>query len=464
MAACVVLSVSLCVSLSGCRVDEAKFQERVFRCDKGAPDPECGADLAGRAMGCFSASQVGGTDFCAMTCDYDPAAPKGDGLVCLKTNADALPRTHNIQLKTCKPSDDGVAPNSACGQKNLGCYRTDLVEDEGVCTTMNPCTNDQDCPDPVRSVCATTFLAETVYPYAKNIKKDHMFCLQEGCKASGTTCSPGETCLRNVIPPEANPPDICVPNCDSSLDCPPNFLCYRKVSTVVTPKVCIPGLLGFTCADDMDCMLGTCQSNDIGYKVCTTKCNAESDCQQYDGIQGKFTCVKPALPGTCQTPDSYRGSVCDKDADCKARNDQEICNRFDAKAATGTCLKPCDPDGTCMQRGGINHTCLPSRVNSPVCFPGYFNLPCNDAANCIGGLKCSQAVDAPYKVCTQACTDDSDCTGARWVGPGSWCSLALKTCQALLANDSAVPCDADAQCKSGKCAKPKCVSGTQGAN
>jgi hypothetical protein len=464
----IVVFFVILAALPGCRVDKANFQERVFRCDKGATDPQCGTDLAGRAMGCFAASQVGGTDFCAMTCDYDPAAPAGDGVACLKTNAEVSDaRTHHIQLETCKPSDDLVVPGSACGGKGLGCYRTDLVEDEGVCTTMSPCATDHDCPDTVRSVCATTFLAKTVYPDAANIKKDHMFCLQENCQANGTSCSPGETCLRNVIPPEANPPDVCVPNCDSSLDCPPNFLCYRAVSTVVTPKVCIPGLLGFTCLDDMDCMVGTCEPNGISYKVCTTKCDAEKDCQQFDGIQGKFTCVKnngaPSDPGVCQTPDSYRGSVCEKDDDCKARNAKEICNRFDPKAARGTCLQPCGDGGSCGQRGGINHTCLPSGMPQPVCFPGYFGLPCADDSNCVGDLTCSQAIGAQYKVCTLPCQVDADCTKGRWVGPASWCS-PLGTCQAPLANDSEVSCAKDLQCQSGKCVDTKCLSAALGAN
>ena len=408
-------------------------------------------------MACFSGSQIGGSDFCAQTCDYDAMTPVQNGVACLKSNGVKTVKP-NIQLKACKPSDDESAPNGACGQKDLQCYRTDLVEDEGVCTTMSPCAEDEDCTNPVRSVCATSFLSDTVYPLSKNLKRDHMFCLQTGCKARGTSCSAGESCLQDVIPPDASPPDICVPNCDSNLDCPPNFLCYRKVSTVVTPKVCIPGLLGFTCLDDMDCMLGKCSDTNIGYKVCTTRCDTEEQCQQFDGLKGLFTCVKnPAMldePGYCRTPDSFRGSLCVETKDCIDRNKDEVCTRTDPDAPMGTCLLPCSDENKCIARGGIKHTCMSlSPGAAPVCFPGYFGYPCKGDDNCIGDLSCRPAVVAPVSTCTKACKEDADCS-SRWLDHGAWCPEAIGACQAPL--DDGKTCPRDAACKSGKCVAGVC--------
>lgn len=245
----------------GCRVDQAKFDNRVFTCDIAGSDPGCGTDDNGKDMACFAARQIGAIDFCAKSCKAATATPI-DGAVCLGSD---------IELASCQPDDD-----SGCGP-GFSCYRTDLLSNEGVCTTMKPCGVDSDCKDPVRSVCAATFLA-SVYAQADNLKRNHLYCLQTGCKASGTFCSPGETCLQDVIPANSNPPDICVPNCDSKMQCPPNFLCYRKVSTSITPNVCIPGLLGFTCDSTIDCMLGECTANGIGYKVCTASCDSEADC------------------------------------------------------------------------------------------------------------------------------------------------------------------------------------------
>ena len=133
-------------------------------------------------------------------------------------------------MRNCHPSDD-----EACGRPGLDCYRTDLLSDEGVCTTMSTCHSNEQCRDPVRSVCATSFLANLYAAAGTVLQNDHMYCLQTGCRAHGTACSPGETCLQQVIMASAHPADICVPNCDSRGNCPPNFFCYRKVSTPATP-------------------------------------------------------------------------------------------------------------------------------------------------------------------------------------------------------------------------------------
>lgn len=441
----------------GCRVDPAKLDHRVFSCDTAAPDPACGTDATGRPMGCFAARQIGATDFCAKTCDV-PFAPL-EGAVCLASE---------IQLRSCSPSSpDG----SACDQEGLACYRTDLLSDEGVCTTLSPCSHDEECRDPVRSVCATSFLSQTIYPAAADLELDHLFCLQTGCKSRGTSCSPGETCLQEVIPPDAHPPDICVPNCDSNLRCPPNFLCYKKVSTSIAPNVCIPGLLGFTCEDSIDCMLGSCVDTGIGYRVCTTACDSDADCSRFDGEQGKFVCVKnnaaPNQPGFCQTPDAYRGSICNTTADCLPRNPDEICNRFNPTDEQGTCLLPCSAEGKCPQRGGIGHTCLPSGVAGapPVCFPGYFGYPCTADSNCVGDLTCNPTFPMAPSICTAPCAVDADCgppsatSGDRWVAGGGWCGAALGV-PVCLPNNSlpdGSPCPSNVACSSGKCLSNMCA-------
>ena len=441
----------------GCRVDPAEFDRRVFACDTAAPDPGCGTDGTGRPMACFAARQLGATDFCAQTCDL-PYSPL-DGAVCLDSS---------IQLPACHPSDD--LTGKACAQAGLACYRTDLLTDEGVCTTLNPCSRNEDCRDPVRSACATSFLSRTIYPQAPDLQLDHMFCLQTGCKANGTSCSPGEACLQDVISASAHPPDICVPNCDSNLRCPPNFLCYKKVSTEIAPAVCIPGLLGFTCDDAIDCMLGSCVDNGIGYKVCTTACNSDADCVLYDGIQGRFSCVKnpgaPAQPGYCQTPDTYRGSICDTSLDCQKRNPAEICSRFRPDDALGTCLLPCPADGRCPQRGGVGHTCLPTGAvaGPPVCFPGYFGLPCTADAGCVGDLTCNATLPNQPMICTAPCATDADCgapgaaTGDRWVGGDGFCGAALGVpfCLPNKSLPDGSPCSSNAACQSGRCVGNLC--------
>jgi hypothetical protein len=463
------------IATAGCRVDQQEFNNRVFTCNVASPDPGCGTDETGRAMACFAARQIGATDFCAKTCDIEAPGSVGlstaEGAVCLKSGMSS-----GIELSACNPADDDPAinPTGVCRERGLRCYRTDLLSDEGVCTTMSPCNADTDCRDPVRSVCVTSFLA-SLYAQGTALKRDHLFCMQTGCRAGNTSCSPGETCLQNVIPAAAHPPDICVPNCDSNLRCPPNFLCYRRVSTSIAPSVCIPGLLGFTCDDAVDCMLGRCVDTTIGYKVCTTDCETHADCQQFDGDQGKFLCIKnpgnPTEPGVCQTPDAYRGSICNTTADCLMRNPDEICAQVDPTNPSGTCLLPCAPDGRCLPRVGINHTCVPSGVDGsvPVCFPGYFGFPCAGDINCTGDLTCHETIPGQPSICTMNCETNADCAGDRWIGADGFCSGDLKICLSKI--DDGGPCPSDDACRSGECADlntcpagvtPCCASTTGG--
>ena len=168
----------------GCSVDEGAFQARVFACDTAAKDPRCGKDLRdGKPMTCFPASQLDGTDFCTPSCDAPMSLP-GENAVCVQGAA---------KLAFCNPEDDLPEQPSPCGP-DLACLRTDVTSDEGVCVTMQPCTADSDCPNPVRSTCAATFLHQ-LYAQNPEIHSDHLYCLQKNCVAGGSACAPGQSCL-----------------------------------------------------------------------------------------------------------------------------------------------------------------------------------------------------------------------------------------------------------------------------
>lgn len=446
-----LLTLFLLLAPAGCRVDRDEFDARVFSCNTAAPDPACGADGTGRAMACFGGRQLGASDFCANTCD-----------VPLSSDDHSLCLSYNVALRTCQPSVD-AAGGKACEQQGLACFRTDLQADEGVCTTMSPCDRNEACLDPVRSVCASTFLANSIYPTARqNLQLDHLFCLQTGCKARGTACSPGETCLQEVISAAANPPDICVPNCDSHDRCPPNFLCYSTASTSASPNVCIPGLLGFACENNIDCLIGTCEHKATGYGICTATCNTQGDCTQFDGPQGNFICVKnPAAPlgiGYCETPNAYRGTICDTTADCISWNPGDVCAHLVPGGGQGVCLPPCSADGKCNPRGGFNTTCVPS-PEAPVCYPGYFGYPCGADNNCIDNLTCHPTFPGQPSACTVSCSADADCTANRWIGGEGWCASDLDNPICLPAHvlPDQSPCPTNLACASGKCTKGTCT-------
>jgi hypothetical protein len=447
---------------AGCKVNQAAFDARVFACDPSARDPGCGRDDQGTPMTCYPGSLLDGTDFCAPGCGDTPMTLP-DGNVCVGGGA---------ELAFCDPStpSGGTGP---CGTTQLDCLRTDVTSQEGVCTTMTPCSLDQDCSDPVRSTCAATFLKEL---YAKNttMQADHLYCLQKNCQSGASACSPGQSCLPLLVPAAAHAPDICVPNCDAQGNCPPNHVCYRKISGPANPAICIPGLLGFICESDIDCLVGTCHSDEDptpedGLKLCTIGCDRDDECSIFDSNQGTFFCAIGAgvggKSGHCEMPAAYRGNACRTDDDC-TRDVGTTC--FYSSPPTspkelGTCLRSCDATGACAPRAGIGHTCLPfyTSAGAPAggCFPGFFPYPCLTSANCVGDLTCRGAdlTASPPVVghCTTLCQTDDDCAADRWTAGQSFCGAGV--CLPLQAGGAA--CATDGQCQSKRCQPDSASSG-----
>jgi hypothetical protein len=455
------------VAAVGCSVDENAFEARVFTCDTAAKNPLCGNDRDGQPMTCFPASQLDGTDFCTQSCEAPMSLPE-EGAVCVQGGA---------KLAACHP-DDMTMENGPCGRSDLGCLRTDVTADEGVCVTMAPCSQDNECPNPVRSTCAATFLNE-LYSKVPNPPtgdlywhSDHLYCLQRGCVSGGSNCGAGQSCLPLLVTAAAHPPDICVPNCDAKDRCPPNHFCFSKLSGSGSPHICLPGLLGFLCESDIDCMVGKCVSDNepdeaLRLNLCTVPCSHEDECAIFDSDQGKFVCqLDGSGSGRCATPDAYRGARCYDDADC-TRDEGTSCV-FSSKPTSptdqGTCSRLC-PDGTgpCTPRGGFGHVCLPFTVardgtSRPGCYPGYFPLPCTADDQCVGDLKCTAPTDAsPVKICTTLCRTDDDCAADRWIAGNSF-FCAGAACAPKQGKDAA--CAANNQCQSGLCSAGKCTAPT----
>jgi hypothetical protein len=435
---------------AGCKVDQTAFDNRIFSCDTSAKDPGCGSTSSGDPMVCYPASLLDGTDFCAPSCDPAAAPPLGE--VCVEGGA---------ELGFCDPS-----VTNSCGQTALGCLRTDVTSQEGVCTTMPPCTADEDCTDPVRSTCAATFLTQ-IYANASSALAgptppaffpDHLYCLQKNCQSGQSSCSPGQSCLPLLVPAGAHAPDICVPNCDSQGNCPPNHSCFQKISGPANPAICIPGLLGFICEADINCLVGKCLSDgdptpEQGLKLCTIDCGNDADCAIWDSDQGIFSCIG----GHCETPNAYRGNSCRTTADC-TRDENTICVfQSPPQKATdlGNCLRPCDATTfDCAPRAGIGHSCLPfygsDGTQAAACFPGFFPYPCTTTANCVGDLTCRGAsAGVPDSGnCTTLCQTDADCEADRWTAGQSFCA-PQGVCAPLLAGGK--QCLSNNQCQSKSC-------------
>jgi hypothetical protein len=458
------LAFTLALTATGCRVQESAFESRIFACDPSAKDPGCGTDQDGQPMICYPASLLDGTNFCTQSCGDTPMSLP-DGAVCVQGDA---------KLKSCDPSQPTDSP-AGCGQSQFGCLRTDVTTQEGVCTTMPPCTLDSDCTDPVRSTCAATFLKE-LYSGNTTLYADHLYCLQKNCQSGESFCSPGQSCLPLLVPAGSHAPDICVPNCDSQGRCPPNHFCYQKVSGPANPPICLPGLLGFPCATDIDCLVGKCVSDgdpdlESGLKLCTIPCSRDADCSTFDSDQGMFVCVVDPGSGSghCAMPDAYRGTSCHTSSDC-ALDAETVCV-FQTPPVDdtqkGLCQRPCVA-GACAPRAGIAQTCLPFVDNqgnsAPACYPGFFSLPCFSDASCVGDLSCRGAdpttSPATPGICTALCQKNDDCDADRWTAGQSYCSTSNSICVPLLA--AGQDCQSGPQCQSKVCQAP--AAGTSGSS
>jgi hypothetical protein len=441
-----VLALSLSLATAGCRVDESAFEARVFTCESAAKDPGCGTDKDGQPMICYPASLLAGVDFCTQSCGATPMSLPDEDAVCVQGAA---------KLAYCDPPADQSAPTGCV--PGLDCLRTDVTSEEGVCTDMTTCKVDGDCKDPVRSTCVASFL-EDLYTKNSKLTVDHLYCLQKNCQSGQSACSPGESCLPLLVPAGSNAPDICVPNCDSQGHCPPNHFCFQKISGPANPAICIPGLLGFICETDIDCLVGKCMSDgdptvEQGLKLCTLPCASDDDCTIFDSNQGMFVCQDNGAGKHCETPNAYRGNSCHKDADC-TRDVGTACF-FQTPSTTGptdlgTCLRPCAA-GACAPRAGIGEACLPffddTGNATTACFPGFFGYPCAGDTNCVGDLKCRQIPGVSPTRCTTLCQTDADCTADRWTAGQSFCAGSV--CAPLL--PAGAPCQADTQCQSKLC-------------
>jgi hypothetical protein len=438
-------------TLAGCKVDTQDFHERLYSCNPSAADPACGTDINDQAMACMPAYQLGGSNFCAPGCDATGDLEANAEAICVPSGPRGTSSPSGALLPRCNPA----LLTNTCGSA-MSCLRTDLKVDEGVCMTVSSCSTDSDCRDPVRSKCMGELLRET-FPQAE-FKVDHTYCLQAECRARRTACSPGETCLRDILPKASNPPDICVPHCDANGNCPPNYFCYPKLYGPGAPRVCIPGLLGLRCDTRLDCLSGDCVETGAPYKVCTAPCETDVDCEKYDSIQGTFFCNQS---GQCMTARGFKGGACVRDGDCMYPG--EVCGRLTTTEASGFCMLACGPDRSCPSPGNVPHACRPQVTatgdfdleGAPwVCWPGYFAQLCSDVSQCFPGLACQQLDprNPLAKICTLPCQTDTDCDANHFTREG-YCDTRVGACRAR--RNDADTCERARQCISNGCNGPE---------
>jgi hypothetical protein len=433
-----VLSLLFLV-VSACQVPTEILYGRTYFCDGTAQADTCGNTQDGAPMTCYMARQIGARDICTERCLEGDARASGPGWRCVDTKA---------RLSTCRPSEG----DHACSQPATNCLRTDGLKDEGVCMSMDTCTQDTDCRDPGRPTCMSA-LVQQFYGTGAGIAVDHSSCLRARCRKEGAGCAPGEACLPNVIPAASNPPDICVPICDTALNCPPNYFCLQKVSGPAFPKVCIPGILGFRCITDMDCLIGDCVDTGDGFNLCSTPCNSDQDCDRFGVARGALFCATDPRGGgkRCLNAEAFAGNNCFSDSHCRAH---ESCIHLSPyfglpmQAGVGECRARCAPDLPCVDRAGVPHVCV-ELEGKQTCYPGRFHLPCADDSDCVGRLKCLEVTAGDEtghlvrrRRCSAPCQTDGDCNANPFTGTSTFCNEAA--CAAR--GHQGVPCRADREC------------------
>lgn len=434
-----------------CNAREDAFYAKIYSCDSNAHGDSCGTNRDGDAMTCFAASQLGGDDFCAETCE--PATKSDDPhFTCLAAGA---------RLRVCHPHGGAADAAWAC-PPGLECYRTDLLSDEGICVQMHVCTDDSDCGEK-RPVCAARLVRER--NPSLPIASDNLQCVQSMCGAGKAMCPPGEQCLAGYYD-GVSMSDICVPNCDGNLRCPPNFACAVSPSSSGSPSLCLPGVPGSRCYQDQDCLAGSCVDTGAGFNMCVLplSCRSNQDCAALSTASATFLCAE-GVPGAgkrCVLRETFTGTNCIDETDCPAGFICTSVNPLGGEQSHGECRLPCGTDGSCPARGGIPHVCTAGGLGG--CVPTGFGFPCAGAADCLPELQClavgpDEREHLPLRtVCTIPCGSDTDCSGNPFIHLGGFCRTDEGLCRFGGADGD--PCERDAQCLSGVCVIDASAVGT----
>jgi hypothetical protein len=447
-----LLSVALlALTAVACKAKTDEFYAKIVPC-ASAGSRECGTTQAGKPMTCVSSTSLGGGSFCAEACDPKDTAPAG--FTCIAAGA---------LLQHCTPSADADAAVVDC-PAGLSCYRTSLVQNQGLCMSLDTCGKNADC-DP-GEICASTVVTDQLPEALKPaVKADHLHCLRDGCKSSGMACPTGQTCLGSKLAFNATIDNLCVPACDSNKDCPPNFACLRNPETAPdAPQMCFPGMIGARCGTDQNCLFGACTDLGVEFKVCSIPCADDRQCGALNTDTDVFVCANHH----CVTQRPFQGANCNTmggDAVCPPGQRCFGESPYGGVLEHGECRVPCDPvDHSCPSRGGLPHVCLGANHDGG-CYPSNFGTPCANNDQCVAGIvgfTCSIAGPDPHsntdysaRICTITCQTDADCDANTWTKEIGFCS-AEHICR--LSAGIGGQCERGAHCISRRCASNRCVA------
>jgi hypothetical protein len=419
----------------------------VTPCSGGAN--ACPTTSEGKPMICVTSSSLGGDDFCTEECDPEQRPLDPDNFRCLASGSSGA------LLRRCHPNQSDAGAAGCPG--GLNCFRTSLLSDDGVCMAMPVCESDRDCKGMTRTTCAATVLRGSSSSLTSILPLNHLNRLINQCAELHRPCGSSEGCLGTQY--SISVADICVPNCDAHLHCPPNFSCAFVVSGDGAQRLCLPGVPGSRCEGD-NCIFGECEDTGAGFSTCTRPCNADVDCSYLSTDGDPFVCVEGPEGRHCVTPRPFNGANCQSTDDCRVDAGQ-FCSReaqLGFSTGHGECRLPCKGDGTCDTQGGLAFSCL--SINGG-CLPGVLGMPCTLPSECVSGLSCQDVPPEPdvtsnARICTASCAIDGGtdaegdvlCSDTHSIRQRGYCSEGVCRSPRVAGE----PCNRASQCASLLCA------------
>ena len=409
---------------------DGKPLDAKVKCDDGNP---CTTDACAVESGC--------------THKADDAAVCDDGNACTK-NDYCKDGSCVAGVNTCGCSSDSDCAGSEDGNLCNGTLYCDKSQQPFQCK-VNPGTVVK-CDDSLNSVCQQNACEPSSGKCVINKEKDGT-----PCKADDNVCTSPDACSDGACKPG---PTL---DCDDKKACTSDS-CDPKAGCVATP-LAGPCNDGDACTELDSCQGGTCKGSPVNEKV---KCDDGNQCtldtcDQTAGCKNAALDAKSCDDGNACTQNDAcvqgqcKGGVntcgCNTDADCKAKEDNDLCN--------GTLY--CDSAKQCKINPVTVVNCDTSGDNfckKTACEP--------QSGKCVADVKADATpCDADGSLCT---TQDACAGGACKAGAALNCDdknpCTADSCdpkQGCVHTAQGGDCDADGNaCTAGdSCQSGKCVAG-----
>ena len=444
-------------------------------CDDGNPCTEDACDLS-----------LGGCLFAQVS------KPCNDSDVCTTDDVCSAGKCQGAPVN-CDDGDGCTLDTCDAKASQPGCQH---APDPGAaCDDADPCTGDDVCmPKGATLTCSGTGLADGAACKDGSPCTIKAACLAGKCKPSATACDDGNPCTDDTCDAAGNGAckhfyniaacddnnactigDACFAgkcvglgktNCDDQDPCTSDACDAKLGGCANTPKT------GGSCTDGNLCTTGDACTVVDGKAVCAgtgLKCDDGKACTS-DACNPAFGCEYVFVSGPCDdgdkctskdhcqagqcTPGEYSCGECQSNADCKSKEDGNLCNGTMICEKQGhTCVVDPSTVVKCAAPGGGAGVCLKAICDAKTAKCVYTGA--NDGKSCDDSNACTNKDLCKAGACmgqygAVACDDANPCT-QDLCDPSAGCKT--------LALDGVGCVDGNSCTQNDTCAKGKCVPG-----